>query len=178
MSPGQSRVELPREETRGRQQDLVGPLELTNLPLQLPQPGGIGGRHPPAANGVDVRLLAPTPQTIDIYPPPRPHPGPPRPHRQLRPFLARPRDQPNHPPPPPSPAPPGSPAEPPPPPPLPGLPPVLPWPCPGRIRPPPDPGAVHVRHRRRRPPRIHPPGQHRHLPPQPPPPQPPTRHHR
>ena len=33
-SPRQSRVELPREETRRRQQDLVGPLELLDLLLQ------------------------------------------------------------------------------------------------------------------------------------------------
>src|SRR3954452_22522965 len=97
MSPGQSRVELPREETRGRQQDLVGPLELTNLPLQLPQPGGIGGRHPRSATGVDVGLLAPTAQRIDIDPHPRPDPVHRRRHRQLRLFLARLGDQANRP---------------------------------------------------------------------------------
>src|SRR3954452_16894317 len=97
MSPGQSRVELPREETRGRQQDLVGPLELTNLPLQLPQPVGIGGRHPRSATGVDVGLLAPTAQRIDIDPPPSPDPVHRRRHRQLRLFLARLGDQANRP---------------------------------------------------------------------------------
>src|SRR3954454_10585227 len=97
MAPGQSRVELPREETPGRQQDIVGPLELTNLPLQLPQPGGIGGRHPRSATGVDVGLLAPTAQRIDIDPHPRPDPVHRRRHRQLRLFLARLGDQANRP---------------------------------------------------------------------------------
>src|SRR3954454_10751168 len=97
MAPGKSRIEHPREETRGRQQDLVGPLELTNLPLQLPQPGGIGGRHPRSATGVDVGLLAPTAQRIYIAPHPRPDPVHRRRHRQLRLFLARLGDQANRP---------------------------------------------------------------------------------
>jgi len=43
---GQSRVELPREERGGRQQDLVGPLELADLAFELLDPGRFGRGGP------------------------------------------------------------------------------------------------------------------------------------
>src|SRR4051794_33401988 len=97
MSPGQSRVELPREETRGRQEDLVGPLELTDLPLQLPQPRRVRGRGPRPAPGIDLRAPAPSAQRVHVDPHPWTDPVHRRRQRQLRLLLTRLTDQANRP---------------------------------------------------------------------------------
>src|SRR3954469_4580184 len=97
MSPGQSRVELPREETRGRQEDFVGPLELTDLPLQLPQPRRVRGRGPRPAPGIDLREPAPSAQRVHVDPHPWTDPVHRRRQRQLRLLLTRLTDQANRP---------------------------------------------------------------------------------
>src|SRR3954447_24765379 len=97
MSPGQSRVELPREETRGRQEDFVGPLELMDLPLQLPQPRRVRGRGPRPAPGIDLRAPAPSAQRVHVDPHPWTDPVHRRRQRQLRLLLTRLTDQANRP---------------------------------------------------------------------------------
>ena len=71
----QSRVQLPREESRRRLQDLVGPAQLPDLPLQLGDPLRVHrrGTGPPAS--VDLRLAYPVPQRLPVDPQLVGHPG-------------------------------------------------------------------------------------------------------
>jgi hypothetical protein len=49
-------LEFPREESRGRSQDLVGLLEISHLPLAVFHPLLLGGRDTRTLAGVDLGL--------------------------------------------------------------------------------------------------------------------------
>ena len=55
---------------RGRQQDLVGPLQLPDLRLELLDPRGVVGRRPGRSPGIDLGLLAPAAQRVRRSPRP------------------------------------------------------------------------------------------------------------
>jgi len=69
-----SRGSSPREETRRRQQDLVGSLELTEFGPQRLDLRGVGGADPRLLAGVDRGLLAPAAQGVRVDPDPRADP--------------------------------------------------------------------------------------------------------
>src|SRR5688572_10227745 len=84
QSPRQSRVELPRKETRRRQQNLVGTLQLPHLRLQLLNLLRVACGGTRTLPGVDLGLLAPTTQRVDIHTDTSPDPRHRLVHRQLR----------------------------------------------------------------------------------------------
>src|SRR6266511_3804053 len=57
-------AQLPREESRGRLQDLVGAAQLTDLAFQLRDPLPLSGRHAQAAATVDLGLPHPAAQRL------------------------------------------------------------------------------------------------------------------
>ncbi len=66
----QSRVELPREETRRRQQNLVRSFQLINLTAQLLDLGDLRRGLPRPSTGVNLGLLSPGPQRVRVHPNP------------------------------------------------------------------------------------------------------------
>jgi hypothetical protein len=78
------RVELPREETRGRQQDLVGPLQLPDLTLQILDPPCVTGGGPRPLPAIDAVLLDPAAQRVRDHPDPFGDPDHRLVHRQRR----------------------------------------------------------------------------------------------
>jgi len=63
-----ARVELPREENRGRLQNLVGLLEISDLPLKIPDPLLLDGRDARTRTGIDLSLQHPPPQRLRTNP--------------------------------------------------------------------------------------------------------------
>src|SRR4029453_12675721 len=91
--PRQARVELPREETRRRLEDLVGPAQLPDLLLQPGPPPLLLGGHPRAAAAVDLGPLDPLAE--GLHPDPQ-LAGDPADHPDARAgLLARLEDQPD-----------------------------------------------------------------------------------
>jgi len=88
------RVELPREERAGRQQDLVGPVEFAVFPLEFFDPCRVATGSARFLAGVDPPLLGPAAQRVGHDPDPRADPLHRRVQRQRWIFLHRLVDQP------------------------------------------------------------------------------------
>src|SRR4029453_10328509 len=62
------RVELPREESRGRLENLVGAPQLTVLALELLDPLAAGARPPGPLPRIGLGLTHPTPERLGRHP--------------------------------------------------------------------------------------------------------------